>query len=113
MKAPHLEFLGLYLKINKAVPGERKLQVKKVRSRVNEKGLDLPLQPNIHEKRGLSPSIIGEEEKISSVSILSSFKKSRSGRLLLPPLEFWRNQIPIYNADHVVTEIQGGASLVE
>ncbi|KAL1290419.1 hypothetical protein HN51_058886 [Arachis hypogaea] len=64
-------------------------------------------------KRGLSPSIIGEKEKISSVSALSSFKKSRSGRLLLPPLEFWRNQIPIYNADHEVTEIQGGASVVQ
>ncbi|KAK7393308.1 hypothetical protein VNO78_21860 [Psophocarpus tetragonolobus] len=41
-----------------------------------------------------------------------SFRKSRSGRLLLPPLEFWRNQIPIYNADHELTEIQDCASLI-
>ncbi|MED6123951.1 hypothetical protein PIB30_054438 [Stylosanthes scabra] len=64
------------------------------------------------QNRDASPFNIGEKEKTSSVSALSSFKKSRSGRLLLPPLEFWRNQMPIYNADHEVTEIQGGASVV-
>ncbi|KAJ1375290.1 SANT associated, partial [Sesbania bispinosa] len=55
----------------------------------------------------------GSEQKISLVSPESlSFKKSRSGRLLLPPLEFWRNQIPVYNADHELTEIHEGTSLV-
>ncbi|BAT91276.1 hypothetical protein VIGAN_06259300 [Vigna angularis var. angularis] len=42
----------------------------------------------------------------------SSFRTSRSGRLLVPPLEFWRNQIPIYDADHVLKEIKDGASLI-
>ncbi|XP_009787991.1 uncharacterized protein [Nicotiana sylvestris] len=36
----------------------------------------------------------------------SSFKRSRSGRLLLPPMEFWRNQMAIYDADRRVTAIK-------
>ncbi|CAL0316894.1 unnamed protein product [Lupinus luteus] len=52
-------------------------------------------------------------DKNSLVSpISSSLGKSRYGRLLLPRLEFWRNQIPVYNMDREVTEIQDGASLV-
>ncbi|XP_061344763.1 kinetochore-associated protein KNL-2 homolog isoform X2 [Gastrolobium bilobum] len=63
--------------------------------------------------KDVSPLIKGGKRKISSVSPESlSFRKSRSGRLLLPPLEFWRNQIPVYNADHEITEIQEGASVV-
>ncbi|KAF7811869.1 kinetochore-associated protein KNL-2-like protein isoform X2 [Senna tora] len=39
-------------------------------------------------------------EKLSRVSSDSmNFKRSRSGRPLLPPLEFWRNQMPVYDAD--------------
>ncbi|KAF7818512.1 kinetochore-associated protein KNL-2-like protein isoform X1 [Senna tora] len=39
-------------------------------------------------------------EKLSRVSSDSmNFKRSRSGRPLLPPLEFWRNQRPVYDAD--------------
>ncbi|XP_019250531.1 PREDICTED: protein EMBRYO DEFECTIVE 1674-like isoform X2 [Nicotiana attenuata] len=38
----------------------------------------------------------------------SSFKRSRSGRLLLPPMEFWRNQMAIYDADREVTAIKQG-----
>ncbi|CAJ1968332.1 unnamed protein product [Sphenostylis stenocarpa] len=55
----------------------------------------------------------GSQQQRSTVSPMSSsFRTSRSGRLLLPPLEFWRNQIPIYNADHELKEIQDGASLI-
>ncbi|KAG8649283.1 hypothetical protein MANES_08G078100v8 [Manihot esculenta] len=35
-----------------------------------------------------------------------SLKRSRAGRLLLPTLEFWRNQIPVYDADRNITGIQ-------
>ncbi|XP_028775584.1 kinetochore-associated protein KNL-2 homolog isoform X1 [Neltuma alba] len=49
-------------------------------------------------------------EKSSAVSPdLSNFRRSRSGRRLLPPLEFWRNQMPVYDADHSLTEILDGA----
>nr|GMD40199.1 kinetochore-associated protein KNL-2 homolog isoform X1 [Ipomoea batatas] len=34
-----------------------------------------------------------------------SYKRSRSGRLLLPPLKFWQNQRAIYDADRRVTGI--------
>ncbi|KAK7345677.1 hypothetical protein VNO77_16286 [Canavalia gladiata] len=65
------------------------------------------------QEKDVSHLFQGSNQKISSVSPASlSFRKSRSGRLLLPPLEFWRNQIPVYNADHEITEIQEGASLV-
>ncbi|KAI8556581.1 hypothetical protein RHMOL_Rhmol05G0265300 [Rhododendron molle] len=43
----------------------------------------------------------------------SSFKRSRSGRLLLPTLEFWRNQLVIYDGDHQITGIQQGPRDVE
>ncbi|KAG5550173.1 hypothetical protein RHGRI_015206 [Rhododendron griersonianum] len=43
----------------------------------------------------------------------SSFKRSRSGRLLLPTLEFWRNQLVIYDGDHQITGIQEGPRDVE
>ncbi|KAL2323356.1 hypothetical protein Fmac_027735 [Flemingia macrophylla] len=63
-------------------------------------------------KKDLSHLIRGSQHKISTVSPEFSFSKSKSGRLLLPPLEFWRNQIPIYNAAHEITEIQDGASMI-
>ncbi|XP_058215109.1 kinetochore-associated protein KNL-2 homolog isoform X2 [Rhododendron vialii] len=43
----------------------------------------------------------------------SSFKRSRSGRLLLPTLEFWRNQLVIYDGDHQITGIQESPRDVE
>ncbi|KAM7265133.1 hypothetical protein ACFE04_002816 [Oxalis oulophora] len=50
-----------------------------------------------------------KKRKASAISPESStFKRSRSGRKLLPALEFWRNQIPVYNADHGLTDIQEG-----
>ncbi|XP_073224191.1 uncharacterized protein [Cicer arietinum] len=55
----------------------------------------------------------GSKQRLSSVTPESlSLKKSRSGRLLLPPLEFWHNQKPIYNVDREITEIQAGSSLI-
>ncbi|XP_049360998.1 kinetochore-associated protein KNL-2 homolog isoform X8 [Solanum verrucosum] len=41
-----------------------------------------------------------------------SFNRSRSGRVLLPPMAFWRNQRAVYDADQRVTEvIQGDPNL--
>ncbi|KAJ8532955.1 hypothetical protein K7X08_015844 [Anisodus acutangulus] len=36
----------------------------------------------------------------------SSFNRSRSGRVLLHPMAFWRNQMAIYDADRMVTAIK-------
>lgn len=53
--------------------------------------------------------LISEKEKEES-SIMSPeslcLKKSRSGRWLLPTLEFWRNQRVIYDADHRIRGIK-------
>lgn len=63
--------------------------------------------------RNVSHSNKGSQQRLSTVSPESlSLKKSRSGRWLLPPLEFWRNQQPIYNMDREITEIQEGSSLI-
>ncbi|KAK2973138.1 hypothetical protein RJ640_000843 [Escallonia rubra] len=48
-----------------------------------------------------------ETPPIVSPESLSS-KRSRSGRLLLPTLEFWRNQTAIYDADRQIIGIQKG-----
>lgn len=37
-----------------------------------------------------------------------SLKRSRSGRLLIPPLEFWRNELVMYDKDRKITGIQEG-----
>ncbi|KAI5395358.1 uncharacterized protein LOC127093321 isoform X1 [Lathyrus oleraceus] len=52
----------------------------------------------------------GSEQSVSLESL--SLKKSKYGRSLLPPLEFWHNQIPIYNTDREITKIQEGSSLI-
>ncbi|KAI3465984.1 hypothetical protein Pfo_022647 [Paulownia fortunei] len=50
-----------------------------------------------------------EKEKVPSASPqCMSFNRSRSGRLLMPILEFWRNQRAIYNADRTITGIEEG-----
>ncbi|KAA8518884.1 hypothetical protein F0562_016342 [Nyssa sinensis] len=60
------------------------------------------------------PTTRGGKEKTSAVSPGSlSFKRSRSGRLLLPTLEFWRNQTAIYDADRCITGIQDGLQSIE
>ncbi|XP_045811302.1 kinetochore-associated protein KNL-2 homolog isoform X1 [Trifolium pratense] len=61
----------------------------------------------------VSPLNKGSKQRLSTMSPESlSLKKSRSGRLLIPPLECWRNQIPIFNRDHEITGIQEGSSLI-
>uniref|UniRef100_A0A5B7BPE9 SANTA domain-containing protein n=1 Tax=Davidia involucrata TaxID=16924 RepID=A0A5B7BPE9_DAVIN len=61
-----------------------------------------------------SPITRGGKEKTSAVSPGSlSFKRSRSGRLLLPTLEFWRNQTAIYDAERHITGIQDGLHVIE
>ncbi|KAK2657921.1 hypothetical protein Ddye_010973 [Dipteronia dyeriana] len=51
------------------------------------------------------PLTQGRKENIVSPESLS-LKRSRSGRLLLPSLDFWRNQIAVYDADRKITGIQ-------
>ncbi|KAK1396549.1 hypothetical protein POM88_006412 [Heracleum sosnowskyi] len=41
---------------------------------------------------------------------LSSVKRSRSGRLLLPTLEYWRNQTVVYDPNHQVIGVTDGIS---
>ncbi|XP_044474225.1 uncharacterized protein LOC123202381 isoform X3 [Mangifera indica] len=54
-----------------------------------------------------SPLTRERKEKISIISPESlSLKRSRSGRLLLPSLDFWRNQVAVYDADRKITGIQ-------
>ncbi|KHF98433.1 Inositol 1,4,5-trisphosphate receptor type 3 [Gossypium arboreum] len=49
-------------------------------------------------------------ERKGNKSIISpdslNFKRSRSGRVLLPRMEFWRNQIPVYDQDRRITGIK-------
>ncbi|XP_021682151.2 kinetochore-associated protein KNL-2 homolog isoform X2 [Hevea brasiliensis] len=54
-----------------------------------------------------SPLAGKSKEKICILSPESlSLRRSRAGRLLLPTLDFWRNQIPVYDADRNITGIQ-------
>nr|KJB36741.1 hypothetical protein B456_006G174400 [Gossypium raimondii] len=46
----------------------------------------------------------GNKSIISPESL--NFKRSRSGRVLLPRMEFWRNQIPVYDQDRRITGIK-------
>ncbi|KAF5795605.1 putative transcription regulator Others family [Helianthus annuus] len=52
-----------------------------------------------------------KKERDGSANMLSiesfSGKKSRSGRVVLPPLEFWRNQKLVYDEDGEVCGVQG------
>ncbi|XP_057972301.1 kinetochore-associated protein KNL-2 homolog [Malania oleifera] len=61
-------------------------------------------------------SSLSTEEKAKS-SIVSpedlSYKRSRSGRLLMPTLDFWRNQVAVYDAKRQVTGIQEGLHVAE
>ncbi|XP_034890234.1 kinetochore-associated protein KNL-2 homolog [Populus alba] len=42
-----------------------------------------------------------------------NLKRSRSGRLLLPTLDFWRNQIPVYDENRNITGVQEELGVVE
>ncbi|XP_056172258.1 kinetochore-associated protein KNL-2 homolog isoform X4 [Syzygium oleosum] len=48
----------------------------------------------------------------SSLTSPDSFKRSRSGRILLPRLEFWRNQVAVYAQDRGVAGVLEGPSLI-
>ncbi|KAL6145154.1 hypothetical protein ACLB2K_055842 [Fragaria x ananassa] len=63
-----------------------------------------PSTSEVSKKNKLSPSILELYSIISPESL--STGRSRSGRLLLRPLEFWRNQSPVYDKDHGVIGIQ-------
>ncbi|KAF5737153.1 hypothetical protein HS088_TW13G00031 [Tripterygium wilfordii] len=60
----------------------------------------------------VSPLIQKREVCIVSPESLSS-KRSRSGRLVVPPLHFWRNQIPICDVDRNMIVIQEDVHVFE
>ncbi|XP_058753426.1 kinetochore-associated protein KNL-2 homolog isoform X2 [Vicia villosa] len=81
---------------------------------VNPKRKDLKPPSSVKSPQGRDVSHLnkGSKQGLSMVSPESlSLKKSRSGRLLLPSMEFWRNEIPIYNADRGIKEIQQDSTL--
>ncbi|KAK4800744.1 hypothetical protein SAY86_021231 [Trapa natans] len=42
-----------------------------------------------------------------------SFKRSRSGRILLPKLAYWMNEVPIYDANRMVAGVQCPTKIVD
>ncbi|KAI3961297.1 hypothetical protein MKX01_007011 [Papaver californicum] len=42
-----------------------------------------------------------------------NLKRSRSGRLLIPPLEFWRNQQVLYDKDGRIAVVEGSMPVLE
>ncbi|XP_038882905.1 kinetochore-associated protein KNL-2 homolog isoform X2 [Benincasa hispida] len=56
---------------------------------------------------GISMNTRGRKEKKCIISPeCRSYGRSRSGRLLLPTMEFWRNQLPVYDSDRKLRWIQ-------
>ncbi|KAM1271640.1 hypothetical protein ACFX2I_032539 [Malus domestica] len=54
-----------------------------------------------------------ENKKVSIISPESlNLKRSRTGRLLLPTMEFWRNQAAVYDLDRNITGIQDDRPVV-
>ncbi|XP_051129263.1 kinetochore-associated protein KNL-2 homolog isoform X2 [Andrographis paniculata] len=53
-----------------------------------------------------TPDVGHEQTGPASSSRLMSCTRSRSGRLLMPTLEFWRNERAIYSVDRTVTGFQ-------
>uniref|UniRef100_A0A1J3CU39 SANTA domain-containing protein n=1 Tax=Noccaea caerulescens TaxID=107243 RepID=A0A1J3CU39_NOCCA len=53
-----------------------------------------------------------KEEKVQKTNTVSTDsvgqKRSRSGRVLVSPLEFWRDQIPVYDMDRNLTQVKEG-----
>ncbi|XP_010253234.1 PREDICTED: uncharacterized protein LOC104594582 isoform X2 [Nelumbo nucifera] len=60
-------------------------------------------------------STFSQERKHSSIVSPEclSFRRSRSGRLLVPTLEFWHNEQVVYDADGQITGIQKGLPTIE
>ncbi|XVF55304.1 hypothetical protein PTKIN_Ptkin06aG0026400 [Pterospermum kingtungense] len=59
---------------------------------------------DFEEASSVSPKRNQKQSVISPKSL--NLKCSRSGRVLLPPLEFWRNQIPVYDQNRSITGIK-------
>ncbi|XP_018841718.1 uncharacterized protein LOC109006787 [Juglans regia] len=57
------------------------------------------------ENNAKEESMCSKRDFIYSPESLS-FGRSRSGRLLVPTLEFWRNQLPVYDSDRKMTGIK-------
>ncbi|XP_050380715.1 uncharacterized protein LOC126797965 isoform X2 [Argentina anserina] len=74
-------------------------------SEVSKKNKLSPLTLAVYNSKEASFSTPKVNMKIISPESLSA-GRSRSGRLLLPPLEFWRNQTAIYDKDHGVIGIE-------
>ncbi|KGN54235.1 kinetochore-associated protein KNL-2 homolog [Cucumis sativus] len=56
---------------------------------------------------GVSKNTRGRKEKECLVSPeCRSYGRSRSGRVLLPTMEFWRNQLPVYDSDRKLRGIR-------
>ncbi|KAJ4704722.1 hypothetical protein OWV82_021591 [Melia azedarach] len=73
----------------------------KARRKINFDAHASPLTPKTKEKS----SVVSPESL--------SLKRSRSGRLLVPSLDFWRNQIAVYDADRKITGIQEGLEILK
>ncbi|KAL8153776.1 hypothetical protein V2J09_011536 [Rumex salicifolius] len=70
--------------------------------------------------RSSTPVLLAQEmisspkgEIKNSASQGSVLRTSRSGRLLLPIMEFWRNQIPVYDADRGISAIRDGSTILK
>ncbi|XP_062005670.1 uncharacterized protein LOC133722824 [Rosa rugosa] len=74
---------------------------------VSKENKSSPSTLEVNEKKEASLSTPKVNTKTSIISPESmSAGRSRSGRLQLPPLEFWRNQSAVYDKDHGVIGIQ-------
>ncbi|KAF5795604.1 hypothetical protein HanRHA438_Chr08g0353071 [Helianthus annuus] len=87
----------------KGVPATHRISPKEAVMNRNMSKTKLPVKRKLitSPKSASSRGKKGSEEGYGSAIILSvesfSGKKSRSGRVLLPPLEFWRNQKVVYD----------------
>ncbi|GMY14581.1 protein embryo defective 1674 [Fagus crenata] len=66
-----------------------------------KRNLFFDLHASPHTEEGNMKKNIVSPESLSS-------GRSRSGRLLVPTLEFWRNQVAVYDADRKITGIMNG-----
>ncbi|KAL6145968.1 hypothetical protein ACLB2K_056651 [Fragaria x ananassa] len=85
----------------------RKRKVSPSTSDVSKKNKSSPLTLEMNNKKEAtlsSPKVTAYTSLISPESL--SAGRSRSGRLRLRPLEFWRNQSAVYDKDHGVIGIQ-------
>ncbi|KAL5710927.1 hypothetical protein ACHQM5_021433 [Ranunculus cassubicifolius] len=113
---------------NKALPPEKDLNIPSMEPNVNM--YDSPLEESSHDDRptksqskakrrlefiaDASSTPIAKDNNVWSLSpVESSCKRSRSGRLILPPLDFWRNQRAIYDMGRECVGVLNGLPPVE